>query len=233
MIRVLVVDDDPVAVEAHARYVQRVPGFEVAGRAGSATEAIRFLASDPADLVLLDVNMPDASGLAVVRKMRTMGIMTDVIAVTGVRELETVRAAVSLGVLHYVLKPFTFATLAERLRAYADYRSRSRALSTAVSQGEIDAVVGPLRPPVGSVLPKGLSENVLVAASEVVKRSWQGSSASDVALALGVSRVTARRYLEHLVDITVVVRRSRPGANGRPTVEYVWASEPGAVSHPG
>lgn len=55
--------------------------------------------------------------------MRSIGIMADVIAVTGVRELNGIRAALSLGVIHYVFKAFTFATLAQRLQAYTQFRA--------------------------------------------------------------------------------------------------------------
>jgi len=109
--RVLVVEDEPVALEAHAAYVARVPGFEVAATAPTAREALRVLAATPVDVVLLDMNLPDGHGLDVVRAMRAAGSRADVIAVTSARELEVVRAAVSQGVVQYILKPFVFATL--------------------------------------------------------------------------------------------------------------------------
>ena len=112
-IGVLIVEDEPVAADAHVAYVGRVRGFGVRGKAHDGAEAIRQL-GDPSsgiDMVLLDMYLPDMHGLDVVRAMRTAGHRADVIAVTSARDLEVVRAAVSQGIVQYLLKPFTFAAL--------------------------------------------------------------------------------------------------------------------------
>ena len=62
-IRVLVVEDDPVAADAHQLYVGRVAGFGVAGVAHSRAEAARVLERTPVDLILLDLYLPDGHGL--------------------------------------------------------------------------------------------------------------------------------------------------------------------------
>ena len=121
-IRVLVVEDDALLADAHRELVGRVAGFEVTGVARSGGEALRFLAAREVDLVLLDIYLPDIGGLEVVRAMRARGLTTDVIAVTSARDLDVVRAAVSQGVVQYLLKPFTFAALRDKLGRYADYR---------------------------------------------------------------------------------------------------------------
>ncbi|MER6874647.1 response regulator, partial [Amycolatopsis sp. NPDC000673] len=70
MIRVLVVEDEPVAAEAHRLYVERLSGFVVAGVVHSGGEALRFCEREPVDLVLLDFYLPDTHGLAVCRSLR-------------------------------------------------------------------------------------------------------------------------------------------------------------------
>ncbi len=219
MIRVLVVEDEPVAAAAHCEYVSRVDGFEVAGVAGTAAEAVRALTAGGIDLVLLDMNLPDRHGMDVVRSMRSAGSRVDVIAVTSARDLELVRAAVSQGIVQYVLKPFGFAALRERLERYADYRGRLAAGPSASSQDEVDRALGALRGAGGSELPKGLSQSTLDAVAAAL-RSGGAMSAGEVAELTGTSRVTARRYLEHLADTGVAQRASRYGGAGRPEVEY-------------
>jgi len=138
-IGVLIVEDEPVAADAHVAYVERVRGFAVRGKAPDGAEAIRAL-GDPSsgiDLVLLDMYLPDMHGLDVVRAMRTAGHRADVIAVTSARDLEVVRAAVSLGIVQYLLKPFTFAALRDKLERYAAYRVQL-AGEPAGSQQEVD-----------------------------------------------------------------------------------------------
>jgi response regulator of citrate/malate metabolism len=222
-IGVLVVEDEPVAADAHRAYVERVPGFFVSGVAYDGAGAIRQL-RDPSSavgLVLLDMHLPDLHGLDVVRAMRTAGHRADVIAVTSARDLEVVRAAVSQGVVQYLLKPFTFAALRDKLERYADYRLQL-AGDVASGQHEVDRVLATLRGNDSTRLPKGMSPDSLDAVVAVLRPSAEGHSATEVASALGASRVTARRYLEHLADSGLVVRRSRYGSAGRPEVEYRW-----------
>lgn len=121
-IRVLVVEDEPLIAEAHKAYVERLPGFTVAGVVHTAQDAMAALRGAPVDLVLLDLNLPDRHGLDVCRALRAAGSGTDVLAVTSARDLAMVRAAVALGVTHYLLKPFTFAAFRDKLERYAQYR---------------------------------------------------------------------------------------------------------------
>jgi response regulator of citrate/malate metabolism len=222
-IGVLVVEDEPVAADAHVAYVGRVRGFGVRGRALDGASAIRLL-GDPSseiDLVLLDMYLPDMHGLDVVRAMRTAGHRADVIAVTSARDLAVVRAAVSQGIVQYLLKPFTFAGLREKLERYAAYRQQL-AGDAAISQHEVDRVLATLRGSDSGGLPKGMSRESLDAVVMVLRPSSESLSATEVAEAVGASRVTARRYLEYLADSALVVRKARYGGAGRPEVEYHW-----------
>jgi response regulator of citrate/malate metabolism len=221
-LRVLVVEDEPVALEAHAAYVARVPGFEVAAMATTTQEAMRSLQSVAVDVVLLDMNLPDRHGLDVVRAMRASGHTADVIAVTSARDLDVVRSAVSLGVVQYVLKPFVFATLRERLEAYRAYRHQVGSTRQLATQAEVDQLLAGARPHATVALPKGMSEELLARVVHAL-RGAPGLSASELAETVGVSRVTARRYAEHLCDGRLAVRSQRYAGAGRPEVEYRWA----------
>ena len=222
-VRVLVVEDEALAAEAHAAYTARVEGFEVAGIARSAAEAARFLAADQhVDLILLDMNLPDGHGLGLLRKLRAAGHLSDVIAVTSARDADVVRHAVAQGVVLYLLKPFTFPTFRAKLEQYAAYRAQLATASEQVAQDEVDRLFGSLRTGSGGRLPKGMSAETLWQVTVVLRGADGALSATEVAAALGASRVTARRYLEHLADGGQVDRRPRYGGSGRPEVEYRW-----------
>jgi response regulator of citrate/malate metabolism len=223
-VRVLVVEDEALAAEAHAAYTARVEGFEVAGIARSAAEAARFLAADRhVDLILLDMNLPDGHGLGLLRKLRAAGHLSDVIAVTSARDADVVRHAVAQGVVLYLLKPFTFPTFRAKLEQYAAYRAQLATASEQVAQDEVDRLFGSLRTGSGGGrLPKGMSAETLWQVTGVLRGADGALSATEVAAALGASRVTARRYLEHLADGGQVDRRPRYGGSGRPEVEYRW-----------
>jgi response regulator of citrate/malate metabolism len=215
MISVLVVEDEEITAEANRIYVGRVPGFEVAGVVRSGGEALRFLRHTKVDLILLDLYLPDMHGLEVCRAVRAGGLMCDVIAVTSARDLEMVRSAVSLGVSQYLLKPFTFATLNEKLTRYARFKEEQGEI---VGQGDVDRVLGTLRG--RSELPKGLAGDTLDLVAAELRGRPEGVTAQAVGTAAGVSRVTARRYLEHLVELGVAVRMPQYGGVGRPELLY-------------
>ena len=222
VLQVLVVEDEPVALEAHAAYVERVPGFAVAATATTSHDALRALQSTRVDVVLLDMNLPDRHGLDVIRAMRAGGHHADVIAVTSARDLEVVRAAVSLGVVQYLLKPFVVATLRDRLEAYRAYRTQLGGTQHLATQAEVDQVFAGIRTSTPVALPKGMSEELLARVTRALRETGAGLSASELAEALGVSRVTARRYAEHLSDSRLAVRSQRYAGAGRPEVEYRW-----------
>lgn len=228
-IGVLVVEDDAVAREAHAAYVTRVPGFAVVGVAATRQQAIAELTKlrGGVQLVLLDMNLPDGHGLEILRAMRAAGSRADVIAVTSAKEVRVIHDAVSLGVVSYLLKPFLFPALRERLDAYRTFRESLQVSAQAVTQADVDRLLaGRSRTPSSAAgLPKGLSQESLDLVVGVVRLALGPLSASEVSNALAMSRVTARRYLEHLSDTGVLARGTRHTGVGRPEVEYAWGGD--------
>lgn len=226
-IRVLVVEDEPIAADAHAAYVGRVPGFVHVGTAHDGASALRVAGElaaggTPVDLVLLDMNLPDLHGLDVGRRLRAAGHAVDIIAISAVRELPVVRRAISVGVVQYLIKPFTFAAFAERLEHYRLYRETLAASGGTASQAAVDEALAALRTPVAAPLPKGLSAGTLESIRDFLRARGGAVSAAELTEAVGVSRVTARRYLEHLAETGEVSRSARYGTPGRPENEYRW-----------
>ncbi|MEU6401153.1 response regulator [Streptomyces sp. NPDC046985] len=222
-IRVLVVEDDPVAADAHVSYVGRVPGFVAVGAAHTGAEARRALERTPVDLLLLDLCLPDVHGLQLARALRAAGHRADVIAVTSARDLAVVREGVSLGVVQYVLKPFAFAALRDRLVRYAAFHA---AAGEAGCQEEVDRALAALHAPGPAALPKGLSEPTLLRVTSALRAADEGLTAAGLAEAAGVSRITARRYLEHLVHTGRAARHPLYGQVGRPELVYRWLPAP-------
>ncbi|MEP7091499.1 MAG: response regulator [Nocardioidaceae bacterium] len=221
-VQVLVVEDEELSAQAHADYVRRTAGFELAAVARSSVEALRELRRVPVDLVLLDMHLPDGHGLGLLQRMRADGHLCDVIAVTAARDVEVVKRAVAQGVVLYLLKPFTYAGFRTKLDQYADYRAHLLSTERTVGQAEVDEMLGVLRTaPQGSSLPKGMSVDTLREVT-LALGDGVGRSASELATAVGSSRVTARRYLEYLAAERVVERSVRYGGSGRPEVDYRW-----------
>ncbi|MEU6226412.1 response regulator [Streptomyces sp. NPDC047042] len=224
MIEVLVVDDDIRVARVNAAYVEKVPGFHVAGEAHSASEALRQLELLPhLDLVLMDHYLPDDTGLSVVQEMRRRGHETDVIMVTAARDVSTVQAAMRQGALQYLVKPFAFAGLRSKLEAYAELR-RTLDGGGEAEQAEVDRIFGALSSGPEPELPKGHSPTT----AELVRRALVNAegplSAQEIAERTGVSRQTAQRYLK-LLERTGRARLTlKYGDAGRPEHRYVWAT---------
>jgi response regulator of citrate/malate metabolism len=221
VIRVLVVDDDFMVAKVHRGFVDRVAGFTTVGVAHTGTDALARIEELRPDLVLLDIYLPDVSGLEVLRRLRdTGGGGPDVLAVTAARDVETVRSALRGGVVHYVLKPFGFDVLRDRLERYA---TAYRRLATAsdVAQSDVDALFVALRT-AAAPLPKGLTADTSLLIANAMRDSDGDLSAEECAERIGLSRVSTRRYLEHFVTAGKAEVRLRYGSAGRPQRRYRW-----------
>lgn len=216
-IPVLVVDDDFMVAKIHARFVDRAEGFVVCGTARNGTDALAAIAELRPALVLLDVHLPDFSGLEVLRRLRAAADPVGIIMITAAREAESVRAAVQGGANHYLIKPFEYADLAARLQQFR----AARALPAAPEQNEVDRLFAPLADDAGQAvqpMPKGLS----VESGDLVLGALASGemSAAECGEAVGMSRVSARRYLEHHVRSGRAVVRLQYGKAGRPERRY-------------
>lgn len=230
MIRTLLVDDDALTLELHRDYLARLDGFTVSGECSGARAAVSAVlerqGTDAIDLVLLDITMPDGSGIDVLRALRARSASVDVIAITGVRDAETVRQMAALGVFQYLVKPFPFAVFKERMEQYRAHRDQASTTAGEATQAEIDALLG--RATGTIALPKGLSAASLERVTTAL-RAQGPLSASEAAEHLGMSRVAVRRYLEHLAAEGVLRRSARYGARGRPETEYGWNRGAGSL----
>ncbi|MFT7839090.1 response regulator [Saccharothrix sp. BKS2] len=217
-VRTLVVDDDFAVAAVHRGFLASLPEFTVVGEAHGGAEALRAVEALRPDLVLLDIHLPDISGLEVLARLRSRsGPPVDVIAVTAARERETVRQAMSRGVDHYLVKPFTRTAFLDRMREYLARRAEVRRLGPWLDQEEVDQLLQH-RP--RTALPKGLSAVTLRLVVDTLRTAAGDLSAQEVGERTGMSRVSARRYLEHLVGVGKAEVQPRYGMANRPAHGY-------------
>jgi len=223
MIRVLVVDDDFMVAKVHRGFVDRVAGCTTVGVAHTGADALAQVGRLRPDLVLLDIYLPDISGLDVLRRLRERGDGgPDVLAVTAARDVSTVRSALRGGVVHYVLKPFGFDVLRDRLERYAAVQDRL-AGTTDVGQPDVDQLFVTMRT-AGDPMPKGLTADTSRLIADAMRACPDDLSAEECAERIGLSRVSTRRYLEHFVTAGKAEVRLRYGAAGRPQRRYRWVA---------
>jgi response regulator of citrate/malate metabolism len=228
-IRTLIVEDDFRVAAIHRGFMERLPSFAVVGVAHTAAEALTQAERERPDLVLLDIYLPDRSGLEVLRELHSTGRPpVDVIAITAANDVETLRSALQGGVVHYLVKPFQFNAFREKLESYAALRSRLGQIRQ-VDQDEIDDVLATLRAGSSPALPKGLSPATFALVARTLREIADDLSAEEVADRTGVSRVTSRRYLDRLARTGLVQVTMRYGKAGRPEHRYRWA-QPAALT---
>jgi len=216
VIRVLVVEDDFRVAKLHVDFTERVAGFKVVGTARTAAEARTAIQERVPDLVLMDIYLPDESGLDLLA-----GIDCDTIVLTAASDVATLRLAYARGALNYLVKPFTAEQLADRLTAYAHYRGvllRDRTLS----QDEIDRAVRLLHDGDRPAAPKGQSPVTVRLVADALRAAGEPRSAAAVAAELGIARATAQRYLAALAQDGVATMTLRYGTTGRPEHLYTW-----------
>jgi response regulator of citrate/malate metabolism len=215
---VLVVDDDFMVAEIHRRFTDRVDGFRTVGVARTGADALEQAEALQPDLILLDVHLPDLTGVDVLQRLRADGDGVGVIMITAARELDTVSAALDGGAADYLIKPFEFDQFAAKLTAFGA-RLDALATATGADQTLVDTLFGANAGASSApALPKGLGVETGELVLEALRTAGE-VSAAECAELVGISRVSARRYLEHFLSTGDLALRLQYGA-GRPERRY-------------
>ncbi|MFN2559729.1 MAG: response regulator [Jatrophihabitans sp.] len=221
-IRTLVVDDDFRVARIHATSVERIEGFVCVGQAHTAAEARAKIGEDQPDLLILDIYLPDEDGLSLLRSLTGAGNAPDCIFITAARDLESVRAAMSIGAMYYLVKPFGFGQLKDKLESYRRWRLEvaGAAGGDEADQATVDSLYDMLRGSRdGSNKPR-LLPPTMAKILRAVQESSGPVAATDIASTVGVSRPTAQRYLSELHRRGVLELDLEYGATGRPINLY-------------
>ncbi|QZY51144.1 response regulator [Leucobacter tenebrionis] len=222
-IRTLIVDDDFAVARMHTAFLERTPGFAAVGSELTAGDALGSIRAGGIDLVLLDLYLPDASGIELLRRIRSdPQCLVDVMMVSAANEPTLIEQAVSLGVADFLLKPFTRDEFSTRLIAYAARVRERRRLGglSRVTQAQVDVLLGRDAGGSGRDGAKRMNPATRQRVLDALTDSAEPATALDVSEATGLSRVSARRYLEQLVNEGVVRMQPRYGETGRPQHEY-------------
>ncbi|KOF08696.1 transcriptional regulator [Planococcus glaciei] len=220
MIKVVIAEDDFRIAQVQEQFLQKVTDVELVGKALNAKETLELLNKHEVDLLLLDIYMPDELGTELLPKIRENHPLVDIIMVTAATERMMLEKAVKYGVFNYLLKPVTMKKFVETIE---DYKRKKKLLSAAedVDQIMIDRYFGSMNQSaaIQKDLPTGVDRHTLDKVKDVVKK-LKGVSIDEMSEELGVSRTTARRYLEYLVLIDVCVAKHDYGIVGRPQRKY-------------
>ncbi len=221
MIKVLIVEDDPMVAEFNKRYLEQVGGFELIAIAPSVADALNILDHQKIELILLDIFMPGMNGFDLLAEIRQLGQGVDVIVVSAACDSQSIKKALRYGAVDYLIKPFEFERFNTALSTYRDWVKMTKGQEK-LSQAELDIrLLHPNPLPVHSELPKGLTRNTLKTVWESIQAMKEHSfSTEEMANRIGVSRVSMRKYLAFLTDIGVIEMEVIYGSVGRPVYQH-------------
>ena len=220
MYKVLIVEDDPMVAMINEQFVSRHKDFVVAHKCNDGKSALEYLENNDVDLIILDVFMPYMDGFETLRQIRKKQIPVDVIMVTAANEREQLKEGLHLGVVDYLVKPFTF----ERFKVALDkFIAQSEALKDLdkVNQKNIDFLIDKSRKKTNELYPKGIQEKTLQTIIEHLKENkskWL--TGDEIAEKVGLTGVTVRRYMAHLVEAGMVIADMNYETGGRPRMLY-------------
>ena len=220
MYKVLIVEDDPMVAMINEQFVSRHKDFVVAHKCNDGKSSLEYLDENKVDLIILDVFMPYMDGFETLRQIRKKQIPVDVIMVTAANEREQLKEGLHLGVVDYLVKPFTF----ERFKVALDkFIAQSEALKDLdkVNQKNIDFLIDKSRKKTNELYPKGIQEKTLQTIIEHLKENknkWL--TGDEIAEKVGLTGVTVRRYMTHLSETGMVIADMNYGTGGRPCMLY-------------
>lgn len=221
-IEILIIEDDKRISDIHRRFIDKLDGFQVIGTANTAEEARDWILSYKPDLVLLDVYLPDALGTDLLVFIQSHSPETDIIFITAAAESEIVKKAFRSGVADYILKPLTFEKFKESLLGYKAKRE-ILAAEGSVEENLIKSLWNKtMTSPIFSDIapPKGIDPITKEKVVNYIKKLENGITAESLGGAVGISRSTARRYLEYLASEKLVYAELIYGTVGRPERRY-------------
>lgn len=217
--KVLIVDDDPMVADINRHYVEKNDLFSVKGIARNGEEALSFLEKDSVDLVVLDVFMPVMDGIETLKAIRNRKDNVEVIMVTAANDTATLDQTMHLGVLDYLVKPFTVERLQISLEKFImKYKLINQ--NTILDQSKIDSLI--TNPPAlkNEELPKGIQKKTLDKILEYFNTTTYWQSVDMISKKMGISIVTIRHYLNYLVSEKVLEETINYETGGHPSVLY-------------
>lgn len=225
MIKVLIAEDDPMVREINEKFLKKLDGFTLCSSVNSIEKAKKAVLECQPDLVLLDVFFPQGKGIDLLKWIRNENINCDVILITADRSTETVEESFRYGAVDYLVKPFVFNRFKEALLNYKNRKSNFQ--NTDILEQEMidkytlkeENLKNRQEIDINDI--KGFNEHTYKKILKGIKdMNGRTFTAAQIAQSLGVSRITARRYLDYLEKENVLTMEMEYGKVGRPKNKY-------------
>lgn len=220
MYKVLIVEDDPMVAMINEQYIGRNKSFQIVGKCRDGKSALDFLEKNKADLLILDVYMPQMDGFETLRLIRSKQISVEAIMVTAANDRGSLEEALHLGIVDYLVKPFTFDRFQMALDKFVSQNNAMKNLGT-LNQKNIDFIVENVRKKSDELYPKGIQEktlNLILDHLRTFPDIWM--TGDEIAKKISLTGVTVRRYLNCLAESGKVICEMNYETGGRPCMVY-------------
>ena len=223
MYRVLIVEDDPMVALINEQYINRSKNFCAVGQCCNGKDALVFLEEHEVDLIVMDVYMPQMDGFETLRQIRNRHISVEAIMVTAANDRDSLDDALQLGVIDYLVKPFTFDRFRIALDKYITQTTALRELET-LNQKNIDFIIDRARKKAEDIYPKGIQSKTLRMVEEYMENhAGEWLTGDSIAEKISLTSVTVRRYLNYLVETGILTAEMNYETGGRPCMLYKMA----------
>ena len=220
MYKILIVEDDPMVAMINEQYIKKNKNFELVGKCSNGAAALEFLENNEVDLLVLDVYMPQMDGFETLRRVRNKQITVDAIMVTAANDRNSLEEALHLGVVDYLVKPFTFDRFQMALEKYISQNSALKDVET-LNQKNIDHIIDNARKKSDDLHPKGIQGKTTELILEYLKEnSGRSFTGDEIAEKVGLTGVTVRRYMNYLAESGRVIGEMNYETGGRPCMKY-------------
>nr|WP_318712103.1 response regulator [uncultured Treponema sp.] len=221
--RVLIVEDDPMVAMINEQYVKQNKNFTVSTICRNGEEALNFLEGNKIDLIVLDVYMPVMDGVETLKRIRDKKISSEVIMVTAANDTNTLEQTMHLGVLDYLIKPFTLERFLVALEKFLSQKETLKQNSI-IDQNCIDRLMTQIGTQDKKIkpteYPKGINKKTLSSMIEYFNENPGWHSVDMIAEKLQISIVTVRHYMNYLVQQKSIVEDINYETGGRPCMLY-------------
>ena len=220
MINVLIVEDDPMVAFINKRYLEQIGGINVFGPVMYEKDIINILESEKIDLILLDVFLPQKSGIDILKSLRNKSFFTDIIMITAANSSLEVKKAFAYGVVDYLVKPFEFKRLKEAVDKFK-LKNNMMQKDNLLTQKEIDKLLINDNLDGETTLPKGLNKKTLDKILSFLNyNSNKVWTLREIAYEIKISNVTVKKYMDYLEKIDKIKSEMTFGNVGRPEHKY-------------
>ncbi|MCL6221545.1 response regulator [Streptococcus dysgalactiae subsp. equisimilis] len=221
---VLIIEDDPMVDFIHRNYLEKTALFDSIMSSNSMASAQNILITYAIDLILLDIHIIDGNGISFLEILRAQHHPCEVIIISAANDGNSIRDGFHLGIIDYLIKPFTFERFEESIRQFVAHREQLA--NQKLEQAQIDqlkCLTNKKDTKNKQLLEKGLSESTFRWVMENIRTFEKPFTIQELAKSCHLSHVSVRKYIAYLEENNQIDSQQIFTKIGRPYRVY-WPS---------